>query len=110
MLDGDDMVMTENLEGFIRMLENTDADMVISNFCLMNNETKEIYDKTNFKLEEGVVKSFDEVYKEVPTAMHAITYKTSILQDNDITIDDCFYTDTQYVLYPIPYVKTVIFY
>ena len=108
MLDGDDMAMTENLEGFIRMLENTDADMVISNFCLMSNETKEIYDKTNFKLEEGVVKSFDEVYKNLPFEMHAITYKTSILKDNNITLDNCFYTDTQYLLYPIPYVSTVM--
>lgn len=108
MLDGDDMAMSKNLDRFIHMLENTDADMITSNYCYLNNQTKEITPAKKYDIEEGVVKGFDEVYKKLPFEMHAITYKTSILKDNNITLDNCFYTDTQYLLYPIPYVNTVM--
>ena len=39
--------------------------------------------------------------------MHNVTYRTDILQKNNIHLDNCFYTDAEYLLYPIPYVKTV---
>lgn len=110
MLDGDDMAMTKNLDRFIHMLENTDSDMIISNYCCLNNQTKKTTLAEKCDLEEGVIKGFDEVYKKLPFEMHTITYKTSILRDNNITLDNCFYTDTQYVLYPIPFVNTVTYF
>ena len=40
--------------------------------------------------------------------MHAITYRTSILKDNNVTITEhCFYTDQEYDLLPLRWVNTV---
>ena len=42
--------------------------------------------------------------------MHALTIKTEILKNNHITIDEhCFYTDVEYDLYPLPYVKKLLY-
>ncbi len=36
--------------------------------------------------------------------------KTEILKNNHIRLDEhCFYVDVEYILYPVPYVKTVEF-
>ena len=42
--------------------------------------------------------------------MHSLTIASDILKDHNIKIDEhCFYVDTEYILYPIPYVNTVVF-
>ena len=42
--------------------------------------------------------------------MHTITYRTSILKDNDIKIDEkMFYVDVEYICYPLPFVKTSVY-
>ena len=50
---------------------------------------------------------FSSVCDQLTVAMHNVTYRTDILQKNNIHLDNCFYTDAGYLLYPIPYVKTV---
>ena len=43
--------------------------------------------------------------------MHALVIRTSILKENRIRLDEhCFYVDVEYILYPVPYVETVIYY
>ena len=40
--------------------------------------------------------------------MHAVTYRTKILQDNGVRLTEhCFYTDQEYDLLPLPWVDTV---
>lgn len=40
--------------------------------------------------------------------MQNITYRTSILKNNNIEIlEKCFYTDMEFVIMPLPYVKTI---
>ena len=42
--------------------------------------------------------------------MHSITYKTSLLKNNHIRIGEhCFYTDIEYVIFPMVYVNNVYF-
>lgn len=42
--------------------------------------------------------------------MHNMTIRTEILRKNQIWIDEhCYYVDTEYITYPIPYVKTICF-
>ena len=42
--------------------------------------------------------------------MHNMTIRTEILREHQIRIDEhCYYVDTEYILYPIPYVKTICF-
>ncbi|MBP3806235.1 MAG: glycosyltransferase family 2 protein [Oribacterium sp.] len=63
---------------------------------------------------EGVeykhIYKFDEVSEKAYIKMHSLTIRTEILKKNDIKIDEhCYYVDTEYILYPIPYVETVVF-
>ena len=76
---------------------------------------------SNFKLKqefevafEGVEYNkeykFDAIAKKLYIKMHNMTVKTAILYDNDIKIDEnSYYVDAEYILYPIPYVDTVMF-
>ena len=42
--------------------------------------------------------------------MHGITWRTEILRQMPLSIDEhCYYVDAEYILYPIPWVKTVSF-
>ena len=43
--------------------------------------------------------------------MHAVTIRTALLQSHNIQLDEhCFYVDAQYVLRPVPYIETVVFF
>ena len=40
--------------------------------------------------------------------MYTICYRTEILRKNNIKLlEKCFYTDTQYAMYPMPYVNSI---
>ena len=53
---------------------------------------------------------FDDVAKRLYVKMHNMTIKTAILYDNNIIIDEnSYYVDAEYILYPIPYVNTILF-
>lgn len=107
MVDGDDWVKTENLEDFVKLLEQTDVDMVVSNYEIFDNEQKQVIETTKYNLAENEILSIDNVYGQVPYQMHGLTFKTEIFKNNDICLDNCFYTDVEYTLFPVPYVKTI---
>ena len=109
MVDGDDWVNTENLPEYIKFLEENDVDMLITNYCLVDNDTEEEVPQRLENVQFNQVLEFKDVCKDLTLEMHNITYKTKILQENNIVLDNCFYTDTEYLLFPIPYVKTVAF-
>lgn len=108
MVDGDDWVMAENLEEYINFLKSTDADMIISDYEIYDNQNKTVIEKKMFELETYKTTNFEDVFEKVPLEMHAITYKTSIMKN--VRLDNCFYTDVEYVLYPIRYVSTVAYF
>lgn len=110
MVDGDDWVNSENLNEFVEFLKNCNSDMVISNYKMFDNFYKKILEENKFNLEPKKELKFDDVFQNVPNEMHAITYKTEILQKNDVKLDNCFYTDVEYSLYPLKYVKTVSYF
>lgn len=84
-------------------------DMLITNYCLVDNDTEEEVPQKIENVEFNKVLEFKDVCKDLTLEMHNITYKTEILKENNIILDNCFYTDTEYLLFPIPYVKTVAF-
>ena len=110
MVDGDDWVNTENLADYVNLLKTVDVDMVISNFDVYDNSTDKIIKTEKFKLPENTVLNFNDFHLSVPNQMHAICYKTSIFKDNNITLDNCFYTDVEFVLFPVQFVKTLIYF
>ncbi len=55
-----------------------------------------------------VTVTFAELPDKAWFTMHAITYRTSLLKENNVTITEhCFYTDQEYDLLPLRWVNTV---
>lgn len=110
MVDGDDWVETENLEEYIELLKNTDSDMVVSDYEIYDNSINKIIETKTYNIEAKKEFSFDEVCEKLPQEMHAIAFKTKIFKENNITVDNGFYTDVEYVLFPMTYVNTITYF
>lgn len=118
-VDSDDWVDRDGIIGLVNVLRDTDADIVYSNFLwAIDNGTENIKSfKLKAEFEEpfsGVVYGkkyrFDSIADRTYIKMHNMTIKTDILKLNNIVIDEhLYYVDSEYILYPIPYVDTIIF-
>lgn len=110
MIDGDDWVETENLNQLVRKLQNLDVDMVITNYETYDNSIKKIIGETKFSIESDKEVEFEKICQDLHLEMHNVIYKTSILQKNNIVLDNGFYTDMEYLLLPILFINKVIYY
>ena len=112
-LDGDDWYDTKNLICFVQALKNMSADLVLTPFTM-------VYEGTGEKQVINIDYKYQEkniTFEQLPEAlyskikMHSVTYKTSILKQNNIRIGEhCFYTDMEYISFPIVYVNDVNFF
>lgn len=108
LLDGDDWFDREGLIHFIEELSAAREDMVIAQFKRVFEEDghEELRDEAEDLTEKTV--RFDELGDHDWFTMHAVTYRTKILQENGIRLTEhCFYTDQEYDLLPLPFVETV---
>ena len=112
-LDGDDWYITEYLNELLQKLKNTDADCIYTPYKEYY-ENKDIYIDIHNNIEKlkGFYKINDVIENaEMPLIMYNLSYKTSILRENNIRIDEhCFYTDTEYVIFPFLHSKTIEIY
>lgn len=110
-LDGDDWVNSDNLNNLIKVLKSTDVDLVISDYdkCYSDGRVETIKFNNVEPMREF---SFDEIVSQITwMCYHTIIYKTEILKKNHIRLDEkCFYVDTEYDLFPIPYISSVLYY
>ena len=109
MVDGDDWVNANEMEAYLTYLKEHDTDMVCTSYCCVDHETGE---KRLEMLKTDMMDreiQFEQVAKDLFLAMHNVTYKTSILKENGIRLDNGFYTDLEYLLFPTPYIHTVAF-
>lgn len=109
-LDGDDWVDKDNFRKFLDILRKVDVDVVYTPYIEFF-ENKNQTNKRDFFEEEvyGEV-DIDEALEKTKRylSMYTLTYKTEILKNNNIKlIEKCFYTDTEYALYPIIYCKNI---
>lgn len=107
-LDGDDWFDTANLDEYIELLRSVDADYVVTPMRMFNESDNSEVIRDYFKeLPEGKY-SFDDMdFKEI-SPMHCSTFRTELLQKNNITITEhCFYTDVELVNRPLPYMETL---
>ena len=108
LLDGDDWFDRDGLVKMIGELEQAEEDMIIAQFKRVFEEDghEELRDEAE-DIPETVVR-FDQLGDHEWFTMHAITYRTKILQENGIRLTEhCFYTDQEYDLLPLPWVETV---
>ena len=109
-VDGDDWVNTGDFVKLIKALKTCEADYVVTNYYEVNDKTGEKTPRDYKKLSGKEIWKFEEAAAVVQVSMHSLVIKTEILNDNHIHLDEhCFYVDVEYILYPVPYVKTVQF-
>lgn len=111
-VDGDDWVDTWALKELVLFLKNCNKkyDMIVNSYNQVFYNTGKTRQIVYDYIEPGEYR-FEEIAHEIPPVeMHAITFRTDILKDNVIQLDENkFYVDTEYILFPIPYIKTVLF-
>ncbi len=108
MVDADDWV-DDGFVTYVEALKANDVDMVITDYTEVDNESGQQFFKKTEGIEAGKVLNFDDVCESLLVPMHAVTFRTSILKDNNIRLFNGFYTDIQYLLFPCPYVNTVMY-
>lgn len=111
LLDGDDWMEGEELATFVDLLKRIDCDLICTPYKTIINETQseKIYSFSE-KLRSNFVYQFEEVALLMKLQMHGMTFKTELLMSNNISItENCFYTDTEFAIYPLPYVKSIMF-
>lgn len=118
-VDADDWIDEIPFRNLIHALKETDADIVYSGFLWAKEKhcgKQEMFDlKPEMKepfsnVEYNRVYNFNDIADRLYIKMHSMTIKTGILRDNKITIDEhCYYVDSEYIIYPIPYVNTISF-
>ena len=109
-LDVDDKFNIDELDKFLEHLMNIDSDLVLSNYVEAheNSNEKIKYECVSNDAIYGVEYELDNIIPYMKLSMHCFTYRTDLLKDNNINIDEnCFYVDTEYVLFPLLYVRTV---
>ena len=105
-VDADDWVSTENLPEYIAFLKEHDIDYIATDYTeyfkaedkhVRHSYQKVIYNKPM---------SLNEFWEQHPTAwdfpIHAITYRTQMLQECGLKVGDRYYGDIEYNLYPAP--------
>lgn len=110
LLDGDDWFDQDGLMLFLEKLQKVDCDMIMTDY----NRTDIIggvFVCGNGMRKNTIVKVDDIPKEQEFFSMHAICYKTEVLKRKCIKLTEhCFYTDSEYVLYPLIYIQTVIYF
>lgn len=108
-LDGDDFFSTEHLRDFLLKLKEGDADVVYTPF-IKYFEVSDKYIETGKNLTKaGNLQLIENCNFEF--AMHGCTFKTKILQSNNVRISEhCFYTDNEYVIKSLTFCRNVVYY
>lgn len=110
-VDGDDWVNTDGFVQLMQRLKSCNSDFVFTNYSKYYDDVQKEEKVVYGHLEPDKEYIFSEVCNQEVLQMHALTIKTSILQENRITLDEkCFYVDAEYVVFPVPYVHTVTFF
>lgn len=108
MVDADDWVDAGFAE-YVQALKETSADMVLTDYTMVDDKTGEQRLCRVDGIAAGQTLDFDGVCGGLLPVMHAVTYRTQLLKDNGIRLFNGFYTDMQYLLFPAPFVQTVLY-
>ncbi len=109
-LDADDSFDTTHFEDFVIYLMHTDADLILSDFAIVNEERKIVrfhrYDFEPNRLYQMEDVCTTPIFKDME--MHAVTYRRNILTSIDYKqTEGISYTDQQWIFIPMLYVKSV---
>lgn len=110
-VDGDDYVKQSSFAELLKCLSRTDSDLVVTNYYWFADGTRRIKSEIEAPfsgVEYGREYKFSEIGRDAYFKMHAVTFKTELLKKYMPKIDEhCFYVDMEFILFPIPHIKTV---
>ncbi len=107
-LDGDDWYDTAHLEALVCALETVDADCLFTPFMEVYEEDGEQILRGKTDLSNAVYPLEQVIGKDWFLQMHGLAFRTELLRANNVQIlEHCFYTDQEYVIYPLLHAKTV---
>ncbi len=107
-VDGDDWVDKEGFVTLVTVLRDCTEDYILTRYHEVDDQTKEERERAFPELPVGKTMEFSEAASKVQMPMHALVIRTELLRENHIRLDEhCFYVDVEYILYPVPYVRTV---
>ena len=107
MIDADDFVNSDCLDYFINAVKDIDVDLIITNMDYYDDVEKKVYYTTDHPYKSNVILDVNE-YNFIPQ-MNSISYKTELLKNINLRLDNGFYTDMEYVIIPLPFIKNFIF-
>lgn len=110
-VDGDDWVKTDNFVKLVQFLKENDVDLINNPYFEHDEETKEETLMMALKVPSNQIVKYDEIVEVIKIPpMHTVTYKTEILKNNNIKIDEkMFYVDVEYITFPLPFVKSQVY-
>ena len=111
-IDADDWVDTKAFSELLAYLQEVDVDQVISPYTEVYVDSGKKCEKSFLDIKQDEFSYSDFLHKVgfIPP-MHSLTILTSLLKDNQIRVDErMFYVDTQYIIYPMPFVSKVGYY
>lgn len=111
-LDADDFFDTACLEAYLAFLKQTDADLIMSDFQILD-QTADTRQTIEYDLPVGITFSFDYfAKKDVPYMwMHGVTHLTEKMRRIGYQQQEGIsYTDKEFVFYPMAVSKTVAYF
>ena len=111
-VDSDDWVDKDAMKALVQQLKESDSDLVYSNYYWVDNKTgkKSIEFIEPFKgVEYKKEYVFEEISQQIFLKMHGFNIKTELLKKMPQIDENCFYVDMEFVVFPIPYIKTITF-
>lgn len=111
-LDADDSFDTKEFESYMLFLCNTDVDMVVTDYNIVDKNGNITHVATREMQTDMILQICDELddFYQYPLQMHAVTYKTEILREhNYVQSEGISYTDQEWMLYPVIWSNTVIY-
>lgn len=107
-LDADDWYDTENLEQLVSFLDGVDADCVYTPFVEYYEEDGSQCVRKPEQMQVGIQPVSKIAEQEWFLHMHALAFRTALLRQHSVRIlEHCFYTDMEYVTYPLLHTQTV---
>lgn len=111
-LDADDTFNTDALSNLLDVLSISNDDMIITNYTYVYDITGNVEKKRSKEVVFGKIYPKYDFSKENDEilSMHAITYKTSLLKNISLHLDEgVSYTDLEYVYFPLKKVRSLKF-
>jgi glycosyltransferase involved in cell wall biosynthesis len=117
-LDADDWFDRQSFVQYVNILQNTEADMIITNYSgeysngksIVKYSKKHIKNITPAKIYDFKKYSFDNTQNHELFRMHSITYSTKLLTNMNFKFTEgVLYVDTEYCFYPLKQVTDFMY-